>query len=121
MAASTSTQVGYIISAKSTLTTALSSSLSSYICYCQLPIGVYQFNCNISIPASVSVATIYASIYKDDIEIYGVNTPTTTLFNSLTFSFAYSNFSNNNFGIKCSCAPGNTNIAGAFIQAIRIA
>ena len=33
MTASTSTQVGYIISAKSTLTTVLSSSLSAYICY----------------------------------------------------------------------------------------
>jgi hypothetical protein len=121
MIESTSTQVGYIITAKSTLTTVLTTSLSGYICYFQLPIGVYQFNCNISIPSSVSDATIYASLYKDNIEIHGVNTPTTKLFNSLTFSFAYSNFSNTTFGIKCSCAPGNTNIAGAFIQAIRIA
>ena len=97
MTASTSTQVGYIISATSTATTALTTFfLSSYICSFQSPIGIYQFNCYIAIPSKTTEVSINAGIYIDALELHSVNS-TTTLFHSLTFSFSYRNFTNNNF------------------------
>ena len=120
MTASGSTQVGYIISARSTATTAITTSLSNYLCTFQLSIGVYQFNCNIELPPSCSGVGVNVGIYIDNIENFSVYT-ITGIFYSSTFSFAFTNNSNNNnFGIKCKCLTGSANIPSAFIQAIRI-
>ena len=122
MTASSSSQVGYILSSKSTASIPLTINLSSFIISIPLPIGIYQFNCYISIPVDISPKIIAVSIYIGTTELHTVNT-TTGQFINYNFTYAYTNTANNlpSVGLKCMTSSGNFNLSGAFFQAIRIA
>ena len=70
MTASSSSQVGYILSSKSTASIPLTINLSSFIISIPLPIGIYQFNCYISIPIDSTAKIISVSIYIGTTELH---------------------------------------------------